>query len=142
METINDIVNEMIAKTSKTKEEAWYNKDDWYKLCSRIKAAHVAEYQGAYRNGYNEGVIAGRQEVRKENDMDGILKFRKEKVSPTTQSRNCDVYRDETDAQLKFLNDVWLVSADRESVLDRHKLENWTEEMLMSYARWLFFPSK
>jgi hypothetical protein len=74
--------------------------------------------------------------------MDGILKFRKEKVPPTTQSRNCDVYRDETDAQLKFLNDVWLVSADRESVLDRHKLENWTEEMLMSYARWLFFSSK
>lgn len=56
--------------------------------------------------------------------------------------RNCDMFSDETEAQLKFLNDVWLVSSDKESMLERHRIENWTEEMLLRYARWLLAPVK
>lgn len=52
--------------------------------------------------------------------------------------RNCDRFVDELDAQLAFLNEVWLISVDRETMLERDKFENWTDEMKTRYSRWLF----
>lgn len=43
METIADIVAEMRAKTAKSKDEAWYDKEKWAELCSRIEAAWERE---------------------------------------------------------------------------------------------------
>lgn len=55
--------------------------------------------------------------------------------------RNCDRFLDELDAQLAFLNEVWLISVDRETMLERDKFENWTNEMRSRYARWLMAPA-
>ena len=51
--------------------------------------------------------------------------------------RNCDRYADELDAQLAFLNEVWLISVDKDSMLERDRFENWTEQMKTRYGRWL-----
>lgn len=50
---------------------------------------------------------------------------------------NCDRFNDALDAQIEFLNEVWLISVDRESMLERDKFENWTPEMKSRYAEWL-----
>ena len=50
---------------------------------------------------------------------------------------NCDRFADELDAQLAFLNEVWLISVDRETMLERDKFENWSDEMKTRYGRWL-----
>lgn len=55
--------------------------------------------------------------------------------------RNCDRFADELDAQLAFLNEVWLISVDRETMLERDKYENWTDEMRTRYGRWLLAPA-
>lgn len=55
--------------------------------------------------------------------------------------RNCDRFGDELDAQLAFLNEEWLISVDRETMLERDKFENWTNEMRSRYARWLMAPA-
>lgn len=51
--------------------------------------------------------------------------------------RNCDRFGDELDAQLAFLNEEWLISVDRDSMLEKDRFENWTDEMRSAYARWL-----
>lgn len=56
-------------------------------------------------------------------------------------ARNCDRFADETDAQLAFLNEVWLISVDRESMLERDRYENWTDEMRARYGQWLLAPA-
>ena len=56
--------------------------------------------------------------------------------------RNCDRFADELDAQLAFLNDVWLISVDKNTMLEKDKFENWTEQMKTRYGRWLFAPMK
>lgn len=55
--------------------------------------------------------------------------------------RNCDRFGDELDAQLAFLNEEWLISVSRETMLERDKFENWTNEMRSRYARWLMAPA-
>lgn len=55
--------------------------------------------------------------------------------------RNCDRFADEIDAQIAFLNEVWLISVDREIMLDLDKYENWTDEMRKRYGRWLLAPA-
>lgn len=52
-------------------------------------------------------------------------------------SRNCDRFADELDAQLAFLNEEWLISVDRDSMLESDRFENWTDEMRSAYAKWL-----
>lgn len=52
--------------------------------------------------------------------------------------RNCDRFADELDAQLAFLNKVWLISVERETMLERDKFKNWSGEMKTRYGRWLF----
>ena len=56
--------------------------------------------------------------------------------------RNCDRFADELDAQLAFLNEVWLISVDRESMLERDRYENWTDEMRARYGQWLLAPRR
>jgi hypothetical protein len=51
--------------------------------------------------------------------------------------RNCDRFADETDAQIAFLNEVWLISVTKETALERDKFDNWTDEMRSRYAKWL-----
>jgi len=55
-------------------------------------------------------------------------------------ARNCDRFADELDAQLAFLNDVWLISVDKNTMLEKDKFENWTEQMKTRYGRWLLAP--
>lgn len=56
-------------------------------------------------------------------------------------ARNCDRFDDELDAQLEFLNEVWLISVDRDTMLERDKIDNWTREMCLRYAKWLMAPA-
>lgn len=55
--------------------------------------------------------------------------------------RNCDRFTDELDAQLAFLNEVWLISIDRETMTEQDAYENWTDEMRARYGRWLLAPA-
>lgn len=59
----------------------------------------------------------------------------------SAHARNCDRFADELDAQLAFLNEVWLISVGREEMLERDKYENWTDEMRTRYSRWLLAPA-
>ena len=52
-------------------------------------------------------------------------------------ARNCDRFADELDAQLAFLNEVWLISIDRETMSEQDTYEKWTDEMRTRYGRWL-----
>lgn len=56
-------------------------------------------------------------------------------------ARNCDRFADETDAQIAFLNEVWLISVDRETMLALDKYENWSDGMRTRYGRWLLAPA-
>lgn len=56
--------------------------------------------------------------------------------------RNCDRFGDELDAQLAFMNEEWLISVDRDSMLEKDRFENWTDEMKSAYARWLMATVK
>lgn len=52
--------------------------------------------------------------------------------------RNCDRFATETDAQIAFLNEVWLIGV---SNLDRDPFDGWTNEMKSSYSKWLLAPA-
>ena len=51
--------------------------------------------------------------------------------------RNCDRFANELDAQLAFLNEVWLISIDRETMTEQDTYERWTDEMRTRYGKWL-----
>lgn len=72
--------------------------------------------------------------------LDRIVDLARSAIS--APPRNCDRFVDELDAQLAFLNEVWLISVDRETMLDRDKYENWSDEMRTAYGRWLFANAK
>lgn len=55
--------------------------------------------------------------------------------------RNCDRFADELDAQLAFLNEVWLISIDRDRMDEQDEYDNWTDEMRKRYGRWLLAPA-
>jgi hypothetical protein len=55
--------------------------------------------------------------------------------------RNCDCFASELDAQVEFLNEVWLISVTKETMIERDRFENWTDEMRSAYASWLFAPA-
>ncbi len=57
-------------------------------------------------------------------------------------ARNCDRFGDELDAQLAFLNEEWLISVDRGSMLESDRFENWTDHMRSAYAKWLMATAK
>lgn len=60
---------------------------------------------------------------------------------PDDLPRNCDRFADELDAQLAFLNEVWLISIDRETMTEQDTYEKWTDEMKTRYGRWLLAPA-
>lgn len=66
----------------------------------------------------------------------------KAKAALAAPLRNCDRFVDELDAQIEFLNDVWLISVTKDTMLEGDKFENWTEEMKSRYAKWLFAEAK
>ena len=68
----------------------------------------------------------------------------REKVSAAiaAPARNCDRFQTELDAQHAFLNDVWLISVEKETMQKTDKFENWTEQMKTCYGRWLLAPAK
>lgn len=57
-------------------------------------------------------------------------------------ARNCDRFSSGDAAQIAFLNEVWLISVTKETMLERDKFENWTDERKTLYAKWLFAPAK
>jgi hypothetical protein len=63
-------------------------------------------------------------------------------IALAASPRNCERFADELDAQIEFLNDVWLISVTKDTMLERDKFENWTEEMKSRYASWLFAEAK
>lgn len=73
---------------------------------------------------------------------DELIRARCERAVSNKSPRNCDRFADETDAQLAFLNEVWLISVDRESMLERDRYENWTDEMRARYGQWLLAPAQ
>lgn len=64
------------------------------------------------------------------------------KSALSAPARNCDRFADELDAQIEFLNDIWIISVTKDTMLERDKFENWTEEMKSIYAKWLFAEAK
>jgi hypothetical protein len=64
-------------------------------------------------------------------------KLKQARAALSAPPRNCDRFADELDAQLEFLNDVWLIAVDRDTMLERDKFENWPELVKSSYAKWL-----
>jgi hypothetical protein len=81
-----------------------------------------------------DGVLADEGECPMKTECDAVFKGRAALSAP---ARNCDRHGDELDAQLAFLNEVWLISVDRDSMLEKDRFENWTDEMRSAYARWL-----
>ena len=71
-----------------------------------------------------------------------LIRARCDRAARNTPPRNCDRFKDELDAQLAFLNEVWLISVDRESMLERDRYENWTDEMRARYGQWLLAPAQ
>lgn len=71
-----------------------------------------------------------------------ISAVEKARSSLSEPPRNCDRFDDELDAQLAFLYEVQLISVDRETMLERDKYENWSDEMRKAYGRWLLAPSE
>ena len=55
-----------------------------------------------------------------------------------TPARNCDRFATETDAQIAFLNEAWLIGI---SNLERDPFDGWTNEMKSAYSKWLFAPA-
>ena len=95
---------------------------DWLReLKERRKHGNVAAMREALIMALNLG-----------NALIGVVK-----AAFTEPPRNCDRFVDELDAQLAFLNEVWLISVDRETVTERDKFENWSDEMKTRYGRWL-----
>lgn len=66
---------------------------------------------------------------------------REAKTALAAPARNCDRFGSEIDAQIVFLNEVWLISVDESTMLERDRFENWTDEMRSAYAKWLLAPA-
>lgn len=56
----------------------------------------------------------------------------------SSKQRNCDRFNSTLSAQLAFLNEVWLISVDESTMLERYKWGNWTDEMKARFVKWLY----
>lgn len=109
----------------------------------RFETDNSAAMREALENAYSllcEGIAT---EVDDELEHPFHLELAREviKSALSIPARNCDRFADETDAQIAFLNDVWLISVDRETMLERDQYENWSDEMRTRYGRWLLAPA-
>lgn len=82
-------------------------------------------------------VIFDRDTGKVAREIDYLQAIEKARAALGAPARNCDRFTDEVDAQLAFLNEVWLISVTRETRLERDKFDNWTCEMRAEYAKWL-----
>lgn len=124
----------------------------WLDIADRIEAIDSAD---AWRSLYTQGNAAAMREA-----LDLFVEYselvckmgmfnRDRLIAITTKARaalaaparNCDRFADETDAQIAFLNEVWLISVDRETMLALDKYENWSDGMRTRYGRWLLAPA-
>lgn len=149
--TFAGIIAEMREHIAMKMSDAWYTQDEWRNLCNRLEAAvnneKKANLQGnnaAIRealvmvcDAFTDGLIT--TDLEKDlSRFDAICE--KVKSALSEPARNCDRFKDELDAQLAFLNEVWLISVDRKTMLVRDKYENWSDEMRAKYGRWLLAP--
>lgn len=103
-------------------------------------AAAMREALEKIRHEYGWGRIGCRTCVSSEADVERVSDLFEKQIDAAlaAPARNCDRFADELDAQLAFLNDVWLISVDKNTMLEKDKFENWTEQMKTRYGRWLF----
>lgn len=129
-ERFDSIVSEMQDHAVMKAEDAFYDYDAWLKLCNRLRTAHRRE-------------LANIAEMRKA--LESVLDDYAEECpiadmvrdALSDPYRNCDRFTDELDAQIAFLNEVWLISVSKETMIEKDKFENWTEQMKERYGRWL-----
>ena len=151
-EKFDSIVSEMQDHAVMKAEDAFYDYDAWLKLCNRLRMAHRRELENVALmrdvlsrcEKYLSAVI--RDNLIYENEVDGMntsdLADDAWEALHKWKLRNCDRFVDELDAQLAFLNEVWLISVSKETMLEHDKFEEWTEEMKTRYGRWLMETAK
>lgn len=151
-EKFDSIVSEMQDHAVMKAEDAFYDCDAWLKLCNRLRAAHRRELANVAQmrdmlskcEKYLSAVV--RDNLIYENEVDGLntsdLADDVWDAIHIPKIRNCDRFTDELDAQIAFLNEVWLISVTKETMLERDRFENWTEEMKERYGRWLMETAK
>lgn len=151
-EKFDSIVSEMQDHAVMKAEDAFYDYDAWLNLCNRLRTAHRRELANVAQmrdvlskcEKYLSAVI--RENLICENEVDGLntsdLADDAWDAIHKSEIRNCDRFADELDAQLAFLNEVWLISVSKETMLEHDKFEEWTEEMKTRYGRWLMETTK
>lgn len=81
MEKIADIVAEMRAKTAKSKDEAWYDKRKWERLCNRIEMAtmrqRIVDLESGYKDGYADAKEEGKVDIEKKGSGIKVVNFAK-----------------------------------------------------------------
>ena len=108
-----------------------------------INVAALREALEAVSEEFSCGTLGAVGDCPSHHDLqDAKAVWRKVDAALAAPARNCDRFRTELDAQLAFLNDVWLISVEKETMQERDKFENWTEQMKTCYGRWLLAPAK
>ena len=81
MEQIADIVAEMRAKTAKSKDEAWYDKRKWERLCNRIEMAamhqRIVDLESGYKDGYDDAKEEAKGDTKKKGSGIKVGNFAK-----------------------------------------------------------------
>ena len=104
------------------------------RLLITINGVSLTRAKWAERLGVTRGGISWMEHARGMTPEQAVRHFYLKRRKP----RNCDRFATETDAQIAFLNEVWLISV---SNLDRDPFDGWTNEMKSAYSKWLFAPA-
>ena len=131
-------------------DDAFYGYEDWLKLCKRLRTAHMREIANVAELRKALEIVRDAHYVETDNNGDSYEGFCVEADDGTGRPiicvvesalgnpyRNCDRFVDELDAQIAFLNEVWLISVSKENMIEKDRFENWTEQMKERYGRWL-----
>lgn len=146
-EKFEEVVCEMERHERMTAAEAWYDRDSWHKLCERLRESHKRELgciadmrRQLERCGIYLGVVI-RDSLIAEPEVEGLntsdLADDVWEALHKKPPRNCDRFGSEEEAQIAFLNEVWLISVED---LKYDPFEGWTEQMKGEYAKWLMKP--
>ena len=151
MESLSDIVAQMRGRG----EDGRVDRHLWNEYADRIEAAAkrvvVSKTEtttvgnaAAMREALDAALrFIGNLEIEPYSPLDEAASELRQRIMDalSAPARNCDRFADELEAQLAFLNEVWLISVDRETMLERDKYGNWTDEMRTRYGRWLLAPA-